>query len=144
MLQEKKIFKNFFELGTYIQKKRRETGERVEAISSKLLIKKYILKDIENGIFTQNDYEKNSYLKGFLKTYMKDLGLLEKCDIENLFVNSSIDIKNSRVSLDNNKTSSNKFGSLIILISLIFVGLLFLFWNRDTYYNLFELEKLLK
>ena len=144
MLQEKKIFKNFFELGTYIQKKRRETGERVEAISSKLLIKKYILKDIENGIFTQNDYEKNSYLKGFLKTYMKDLGLLEKCDIENLFVNSSIDIKNSRVSLDNNKTSSNKFGSLIILISLIFVGLLFLFRNRDTYYNLFELEKLLK
>ena len=144
MLQEKKIFKNFFELGTYIQKKRRETGERVEAISSKLLIKKYILKDIENGIFTQNDYEKNSYLKGFLKTYMKDLGLLEKCDIENLFVNSSIDIKNSRVSLDNNKTSSNKFGSLIILVSLIFIGLLFLFWNRDTYYNLFELEKLLK
>ena len=127
MLQEKKIFKNFFELGTYIQKKRRETGERVEAISSKLLIKKYILKDIENGIFTQNDYEKNSYLKGFLKTYMKDLGLLEKCDIENLFVNNSIDLKSSGVSLDSNKTSSSKFGSLIILVSLIFIGLLFLF-----------------
>ena len=144
MLQEKKIFKNFFELGTYIQKKRRETGERVEAISSKLLIKKDILKNIENGIFSQNDYEKNTYLKGFLKTYMKDLGLLEECDIKNLFINSSIDIKSSGVSLDNNKTSSNKFGSLIILVSLIFIGLLFLFWNRDTYYNLFELEKLLK
>ena len=144
MLQEKKIFKNFFELGTYIQKKRRETGERVEAISSKLIIKKDILKKIENGIFSQNDYEKNTYLKGFLKTYMKDLGLLEECDIENLFINSSIDIKSSGVSLDNNKTSSNKFGSLIILVSLIFIGLLFLFWNRDTYYRLFELEKLLK
>ncbi|MBV68503.1 MAG: hypothetical protein CMJ08_01715 [Pelagibacterales bacterium] len=144
MLQEKKIFKNFFELGTYIQKKRRETGERVEAISSKLIIKKEILKNIENGIFSQNDYEKNTYLKGFLKTYMKDLGLLEECDIENLFINSSIDIKSSGVSLDNNKTSSNKFGSLIILVSLIFIGLLFLFWNRDTYYRLFELEKLLK
>ena len=136
MLQEKKIFKNFFELGTYIQKKRRETGERVEAISSKLIIKKEILKNIENGIFSQNDYEKNTYLKGFLKTYMKDLGLLEECDIENLFINSSIDIKSSGVSLDNNKTSSNKFGSLIILVSLIFIGLLFLFWNRDTYYRL--------
>ena len=144
MLQEKKIFKNFFELGTYIQKKRRETGERVEAISSKLIIKKDILKKIENGIFSQNDYEKNTHLKGFLKTYMKDLGLLEECDIENLFINSSIDIKSSGVSLDNNKTSSNKFGSLIILVSLIFIGLLFLFWNRDTYYRLFELEKLLK
>ena len=144
MLQEKKIFKNFFELGTYIQKKRRETGERVEAISSKLIIKKEILKNIENGIFSQNDYEKNTYLKGFLKTYMKDLGLLEECDINNLFINSSIDIKSSGVSLDNNKTSSNKFGSLIILVSLIFIGLLFLFWNRDTYYRLFELEKLLK
>ena len=144
MLQEKKIFKNFFELGTYIQKKRRETGERVEAISYKLIIKKEILKNIENGIFSQNDYEKNTYLKGFLKTYMKDLGLLEECDIENLFINSSIDIKSSGVSLDNNKTSSNKFGSLIILVSLIFIGLLFLFWNRDTYYRLFELEKLLK
>ena len=144
MLQEKKIFKNFFELGTYIQKKRRETGERVEAISSKLIIKKEILKNIENGIFSQNDYEKNTYLKGFLKTYMKDLGLLEECDIENLFINSSIDIKSSGVSLENNKTSSNKFGSLIILVSLIFIGLLFLFWNRDTYYRLFELEKLLK
>ena len=40
MLQEKKIFKNFLELGTFIQKKRRETGERIEAMSSKLLIKK--------------------------------------------------------------------------------------------------------
>ena len=144
MPQEKKIFKNFFELGAYIQKKRRETGERIEAISSKLLIKKNILKNIENGIFLQSDYEKNTYLRGFLKTYMKDLNLLEECDVENLFVNSAIDIKNSRVSLDNNQASGHKFGSLIILVSLIFIGLLFLFWNRDTYYNLFELEKLLK
>ena len=75
---------------------------------------------------------------------MKDLGLLEECDIENLFVNNSIDLKSSGVSLDSNKTSSNKFGSLIILVSLILVGLLFLFWNRDTYYKLFELEKILK
>ena len=87
---------------------------------------------------------KKYLFKRFLKTYMKDLGLLEECDIENLFINSSIDIKSSGVSLDNNKTSSNKFGSLIILVSLIFIGLLFLFWNRDTYYRLFELEKLLK
>ena len=144
MLQEKKIFKNFLELGTFIQKKRRETGERIEAISSKLLIKKSILKNIENGMFSQNDYEKNSYLKGFLKTYMRDLKLHEVCDIENLFVNSSIGIKNSGVSLENNKEDNQKFGSLIILISLILIGILFLFWNRNTYYELFELEKLLR
>ena len=68
MLQEKKIFKNFFELGTYLQKKRRETGERIESVSSKLIIKKNILKNIENGSYKQSDFEKNSYLKGFLKT----------------------------------------------------------------------------
>ena len=51
MSQEKKIFQNFFELGTYLQKKRRETGERIESISSKLIIKKNILKNIENGSY---------------------------------------------------------------------------------------------
>ena len=144
MTLEKKIFKNFSELGTFIQKKRRETGERIESISSKLLIKKNILKNIEGGIFSQSDYEKNTYLKGFLKTYMKDLSISEECDIENLFINSSLDIKKSNVSLDKNKLGSSKYGSLIILISLILIGLLFLFWNRDTYNNLFELEKILK
>ena len=127
-----------------IQKKRRETGERIESISSKLLIKKNILKNIEGGIFSQSDYEKNTYLKGFLKTYMKDLSISEECDIENLFINNSLDIKKSNVSLDKNKLGSSKYGSLIILISLILIGLLFLFWNRETYYNLFELEKILK
>ena len=66
---------------------------------------------------------------------MKDLGFVNECDIENLFVNNSIDIKKSRVSLDNNKANNNKFGSLIILISLILIGILFLFWNKSTYYN---------
>ena len=92
----------------------------------------------------KSDYEKNSYLKGFLKTYMKDLNIIKECDIENLFINNIFDIKKSSVSLDNNKENSNKFGSLIILISLILIGLLFLFWNKNTYYKLFELKKLLQ
>ena len=75
---------------------------------------------------------------------MKDLSISEECDIENLFINNSLDIKKSNVSLDKNKLGSSKYGSLIILISLILIGLLFLFWNRETYYNLFELEKILK
>ena len=141
---EKKTFKNFLELGTYIQKKRRETGERIESFAAKLIIKKNILKNIENGTFSQDDYEKNTYLKGFLKTYMKDLSLLNDCDIESLFINNSIDIKKSSVTLDNNKGDDNNFGSLVILISIILIGILFLFWNKNTYYDLFELEKILK
>ena len=86
-----------------MKKKRRESGERLESISSKLLIKKNILQNIENGIFDQSHYEKNSYLKGFLKTYMKDLNIMEDCDIENLFLKNIIDIKSSTVSLDNVK-----------------------------------------
>ena len=43
---------------------------------------------------------------------MKDLNLLENCDIENLFLKNLIDIKNTSVSLDNKKINKNKFGSL--------------------------------
>ena len=144
MQQEKRIFKDFFELGTYLRKKRRETGARIESISSKLIIKKNILKNIENGSYSKIDFEKNSYLKGFLKTYMRDLGIINECDLDNLFINNAIDIKKSRVSLDKDNADKNKFGSLIILLSLIFIGLLYLFWNKSTYYELFELEKILQ
>ena len=82
---EKKTFSNFVELGNFLKKKRRETGERIESIASKLLIKKIILQNIENGIFNQEDYEKNNYLKGFLMTYMKELDIIKICNIENLF-----------------------------------------------------------
>ena len=139
----KKTFSNFQELGTFIKKKRRETGERIESISSKLLIKKIILQNIENGILTQDDYEKNSYLKGFLKTYMKDLNIINDCDVENLFLKNIMGIKKTNVSLDKNKIEKSKYGSLVILTSLVLIGLLFLFWNKNTYQDLFELEKFL-
>ena len=139
----KKTFSNFHELGTFVKKKRRETGERIESISSKLIIKKIILQNIENGVFTQSDYEKNSYLKGFLKTYMKDLNIINDCDVGNLFLKNIMEIKKTNVSLDKNKIEKSKFGSLIILTSLVLIGLLFLFWNKSTYQDLFELEKFL-
>tara|TARA_B100000242_G_scaffold286573_1_gene252343 strand:- start:715 stop:1146 length:432 start_codon:yes stop_codon:yes gene_type:complete len=142
-MENKKIFNSFKELGSYLKRKRREGGERLESVSSKLLIKKNILQNIENGIFDQSHYEKNSYLKGFLKTYMKDLNIMEDCDIENLFLKNMIDIKRSTVSLDNAKIDKNRFGSLVILISLVLLGLLFLLWNKSTYQKLYELEKYL-
>ena len=142
-MENKKIFNSFKELGSYLKRKRREGGERLESVSSKLLIKKNILQNIENGIFDQSHYEKNSYLKGFLKTYMKDLNIMEDCDIENLFLKNIIDIKSSTVSLDNVKMDKNRFGSLVILISLVLLGLLFLLWNKNTYQKLYELEKYL-
>ena len=52
-------------------------------------------------------------------------------------------IKKTNVSLDKNKIEKSKFGSLIILTSLVLIGLLFLFWNKSTYQDLFELEKFL-
>ena len=142
-MENKKIFNSFKELGSYLKRKRREGGERLESVSSKLLIKKNILQNIENGIFDQSHYEKNSYLKGFLKTYMKDLNIMEDCDIENLFLKNIIDIKSSTVSLDNAKVDKNRFGSLVILMSLVLLGLLFLIWNKSTYKKLYELEKYL-
>ena len=142
-MENKKIFNSFKELGSYLKRKRREGGERLESVSSKLLIKKNILQNIENGIFDQGHYEKNSYLKGFLKTYMKDLNVMENCDIENLFLKNIIDIKSSTVSLDNAKVDKNRYGSLVILMSLVLLGLLFLLWNKSTYQKLYNLEKYL-
>ena len=142
-MENKKTFNNFKELGSFIKRKRRENGERIENISAKLLIKKTILKNIENGFFNQGDYEKHSYLKGFLKTYMKDLNIINYCNLENLFIKNIMDIKNANVSLDNTSIKKNRYGSLIVLFSLILIGLLFLFWNKSTYQDLFELEKLL-
>ncbi len=142
-MENKKIFYSFKELGSYLKKKRRESGERLESISSKLLIKKNILQNIENGIFDKGHYEKNSYLKGFLKTYMKDLKVTGHCDIENLFLKNIIDIKSSTVSLDNARVDKNRFGSLVILMSLVLLGLLFLLWNKSTYQKLYQLEKYL-
>ena len=139
----KKTFNNFQELGTFIKKKRRETGERIDSISAKLIIKKIILQNIENGVFTQSDYEKNSYLKGFLITYMKDLNIINDFNVENLFLKNIMEIKKTNMSLDKNKIQKSKFGSLIILTSLVLIVLLFLFWNKSTYQDLFELEKFL-
>ena len=142
-MENKRKFSNFKELGSFIKKKRRETGERIDNISSKLLIKKNILQNIENGIFGQSDYENNTYLKRFLITYMKDLNINNDCDVENLFIKNVVDIKKGSVSLDNAKIEKNRFGSLVILTSLIMIGLLFLAWHKNTYQDLFQLEKLL-
>ena len=142
-MENKRTFNNFKELGLFIKKKRRENGARIENISAKLLIKKTILKNIENGLFNQGDYEKHSYLKGFLKTYMKDLNIINNCNLENLFIKKIMDIKNANVSLDNTSIKKNRYGSLIVLLSLILIGLLLLLWNKSTYQDLFELEKLL-
>ena len=75
---------------------------------------------------------------------MKELGVIHFCYIENLFSNNSVEIKKTRVSVDNSKIKKSKYGSMIILSSLILIGLLFLIWNRNTYYDLYELEKFLK
>ena len=118
-MENRKTFSNFKELGSFIKKRRRESGERIENISSKLLIKKNILQDIENGLFSQSDYEKNTYLKRFLKTYMKDLKIVNICDVENLFFNNTVDIKQTNVSLDNTKIGKNKFGKIMLCFETI-------------------------
>ena len=74
---------------------------------------------------------------------MKDLNIINNCNLENLFIKNMMDIKNANVSLDNTSIKKNRYGSLIVLLSLILIGLLFLLWNKSTYQDLFELEKLL-
>ena len=52
-------------------------------------------------------------------------------------------LKKTNVSMDKNKYEKNKFGSLVILTSLVLIAFLFLLWNKSTYQELFELEKYL-
>ena len=67
---------------------------------------------------------------------MKELGLINECDVESLFINNSLDIKKSRVSLDSSKADKNKFGSLVIFNFFNLDRYNIFIWNKNTYYEL--------
>lgn len=140
MINQGKVFKSFKELGSFLQKKRRLKGDKIDYISSNLIIKKQILKNIEEGSVSEIDFYNNPHLKGFLFSYIKYLKCDEECKIENLFLRDKKSIINKqKVSLESGLDRRNSYGSLIILFSLLLVGLLYLLWNKDTYKQLYNL-----
>ena len=120
---------------------------------------KFINKDIQIKVLNNetkftNKYKKDQILKINIAhnegNFFTDAFHLEKLKNENLIAFKYCDDKgsnnensNPNVSLDNTSIKKNRYGSLIVLLSLILIGLLFLLWNKSTYQDLFELEKLL-
>ena len=141
---DNKMFKSFKELGGFLKKKRRLKGEKIDFISSNLIIKKQILKNIEEGIFTEKDFIDNPHLKGFLNSYIRYLKCENDCKIDNLFNKKEPPLmKKQSVSLEVSTEKKNSYGSLIILFSFLLVSLLYLFWNKKTYLQLYNLGKII-
>ena len=138
-MSEIKSFTTFIELGSYIKKVRRTNNEKLNMISSQLIIKKQLLQDIEEGNISAEEFASNSYLKGFLNTYMRYLNINNKVKIDaNLKIKTS-SVKKPNVSLETVEEKKNIYGSLLILTSLVLISLVYLIWNKVTYYNLYKL-----
>jgi cytoskeletal protein RodZ len=134
MSTQQKVFKDLKTLGSFLQENRRIQNIKLSQASKTLLIKEEILKSFETG---EINLESNSHLKGFLNTYVKYLKLDNSCKLEVSDRKKFSSLKKSNVQLESSDTKKNKYGSIIILLSLFAISLIYLFWNKKTYLNLY-------
>ena len=88
----------------------------------------------ENGDI---DIEQQSYLRGFLNSYIRFLKLEDLCQFRFSQTKKISNLKKSNLQLESSELKKNKYSSIIILLSLISVGSIYLFWNKKTYINLY-------
>ena len=134
MNSDLKTYTNLKELGGFLKKNRRLQNVKLEEVSKLLLIKKEILTKFESGDI---DIEQQSYLKGFLNSYIKFLKLENLCEFRVSKTKKVSNFKKSNLQLESSDLKKNKYSSIIILLSLISVSLIYLFWNKKTYLNLY-------
>ena len=94
-----KSFTTYRELGSYIKKVRRTKNEKLNMISSQLIIKKQMLHDIEEGNISAEDFASNAHLKGFLNSYMRYLNINNTVKIDNALKQKPSSVKKTSVSL---------------------------------------------
>ncbi|MAI02877.1 MAG: hypothetical protein CMP40_03505, partial [Rickettsiales bacterium] len=82
--------------------------------------------------------------KGFLNSYIKYLNLEGVCRLNLLQSAKVSDLKKSNLRLKDISSKETKYGSLLILLSLILIGLTYLFWSKNTYLNLHLLSTAIK
>ena len=131
---EIKTFSNLKELGIFLKKNRKLQNIKIDDVSKLLLIKKDILNKIEKG---QINLEENSYVKGFLNSYIKLLKLENSCKLKFSESKKFSSLAKSTLQLESSEFKKNKYSSIIILLSLIAMGSIYLFWNKKTYLNLY-------
>ena len=129
-----KTYTDLKELGSFLKKNRRLQNIKLDQVSKLLLIKKDILTKFENGDIK---IEQQSYLKGFLNSYIKFLKLENLCEFKFSQTKKISYLKKSNLQLESSNFKKNRYSSIIILLSLISVSLIYLFWNKKTYLNLY-------
>ena len=129
-----KTFTNLKELGSFLKENRKLQNIKIEEASKLLLIKKDILDKFEKG---QVNIEQDSYLKGFLNSYIKFLKLESLCKLKFNEKKKVSKLEKSNLQLESSKLKKNKYSSIVILLSLIAISFVYLFWNKKTYLNLY-------
>ena len=100
-----KIFTNFKELGTYLKENREQQNIKIEEASKLLLIKKEILDKFEKG---EANIEQDSYLKGFLNSYIKFLKLENLCKLKFTETKKVSKLEKSNLQLESSELKKNK------------------------------------
>ena len=139
MTEEEKKFEDLVSLGSYLKKHRRLKGKKIELISKNLFIKKTIIKSFEEGSISLDNFHSDSYLKGFLKSYIKYLELDKICNLDLIEQKKISNLNQPTIQLETSNSKNNSYGSITILISIILLGLVYLIWNKQTYTQLYLL-----
>ena len=139
MTEEKKNFEDLVSLGSYLKKHRRLKGKKIDLISKNLFIKKTIIKSFEEGSITIDKFHNDSYLKSFLKSYIKYLELDKTCNLDLIEQKKISKLNKTSIHLETSNLKNNSYGSITILISIILLGLVYLIWNKQTYTQLYLL-----
>ena len=129
-----KTFTNLKELGSFLKENRELQNVKIEDASKLLLIKKEILDKFESG---EVNIEEASYLKGFLNSYIKFLKLENLCKLKFTETKKVSKLEKSNLQLESSELKKNKYSSIVMLLSLIAISLVYLFWNKKTYLNLY-------
>ena len=129
-----KTFTNLKELGSFLKVNRELQNIEIEDASKLLLIKEEILDKFEKGDI---NIEQESYLKGFLNSYIKFLKLENLCQLRFTETKKVSKLEKSNLQLESSELKKNKYSSIVILLSLVAVSCVYLFWNKKTYLNLY-------
>ena len=129
-----KTYTDLKELGNFLKKNRRLQNIKLEQVSKLLLIKKEILIQFEIGDI---NIEQQTYLKGFLNSYIKFLKLENLCEYKVPQTKKVSSLQKSNLQLKSSELKKNKYNSIVILLSLLSISLIYLFWNKKTYINLY-------
>ena len=137
MNQEYKIFNEFSDLGSFLKEHREIKGLNLKDVSKEIFIKEDMLAKFEEGNIDIENFNNSPYLKGFLNTYIKYLNLDKVCKLELSDRKKISNLQKSNLQLEMSSSKRASYGSIIVLLSFIMIGSIYLLWSKNTYINLY-------